>query len=149
MRLYIAGPMFTDGERSTAATLARRLEERGHECFVPHEQVFEPLDAPTIFAVDAEGIRNADALVAILDGPVIDDGTACEIGMFVELIRLRPDRHRGIVGLATDWRLTRLRDAGDADGGLNYFVAGAVMEYGRIVWDVDDVVTTLDEWTRR
>lgn len=149
MRLYLAGPMFTDGERETVAALARRLEERGHRCFVPHEQIFEPLDAPTIFAVDAEGIRSADALVAILDGPVIDDGTACEIGMFVELVRARPERHRGIVGLATDWRLGRHRDAGDVDGGLNYFVAGAVRAHGRLVWSVDDLLSTLDEWSDR
>ncbi len=147
VQLYLAGPMFTKGERDAVAAVARRLEGSGHTCFVPHEQSFEPIDASTVFAVDAAGVRNAEAMVALLDGPMIDDGTACEIGIFGELVRTRPDRHRGILGLVTDWRITRRRNAGMGDGGLNYFVAGAIMEYGRLVWTVDDVVTTLDDWT--
>ena len=146
MHVYIAAPLFTSADRDAVATIARRLEANGHTCFVPHEQSFAPLDAPTVFAVDAGGVREADAMVAILDGPVVDDGTACEVGIFTELVRTRPDRHRRIVGLGTDWRTDRRRDAGMADGGLNFFVAGAIMEFGRLVWTVDDAIATIDEW---
>ena len=146
MHVYIAGPLFTAAERAEVAAIARRLETGGHTCFVPHEQSFEPLDAPTVFDVDVGGVRDAEAMVAILDGPGVDDGTACEIGIFTELVRTDPDRHRGIVGIATDWRTNRRRDAGMADGGLNYFVAGAIMKFGRLVWTVDEAIATIDEW---
>ena len=148
MKLYIAGPLFTPGEREYLEQLANRLERAGHECFVPHRETIEPFDAATIFAVDSAGLHGAEAIVAWLDGPMIDDGTACEIGIFSELVRTQPDRYRGIVGLATDWRVWRRRDAGLTDGGLNFFVGGAILKYGKLVWTIDDVVAALDTWVR-
>jgi len=147
MKLYVAGPLFTPGEREYLDRLAERLSASGHECFVPHQQQFATFDAPTIFAVDSAGLRKAEAVVAWLDGPTIDDGTACEIGIFSELMRTSPDRYRGIVGLATDWRTWRRRDRGMSDGGINFFVGGAILEYGRLVWSIEDVEHTLQEWS--
>ncbi len=146
MRLYVAGPLFTPAEREYLDGLAARLSAEHHECFVPHQQTFEPFDAPTIFSVDSAGLHAADAMVAWLDGPMIDDGTACEIGIFSELVRTRPERYRGIVGLATDWRVSRNRAAGESLGGLNYFVGGAVLEYGQIAWSIDEVIAALRSW---
>lgn len=85
-------------------------------------------------------------MVAWLDGPMVDDGTACEIGIFSELVRTDPDRYRGIVGFATDWRIWRSRDTGAAGGGINFFVAGAIESAGKLVWSIDDVEAALDEW---
>lgn len=146
MKLYVAGPLFTPGERAYLEGLAERLERAGHRCFVPHLETKEPFDSATIFATDSAGLHDSEAVVAWLDGPMIDDGTACEIGIFSELIRTRPDRYRGIIGLATDWRTWRRRDAGLADGGLNFFVGGAILEYGTLVWTIDEVEATLDQW---
>ena len=147
VKLYLAGPMFTAAERMFLDGLVDRLEGAGHECFVPHRQVIEPLDAPTVFAADSVGLHTADAMVAWLDGPSIDDGTACEIGIFSELVRTSPERYRGIVGLVTDWRAWRRRDRGMTDGGLNLFVGGAVLEYGRLVWSVDETLEALGDWS--
>jgi hypothetical protein len=33
-----------------------------------------------------------------------------------------------------------------ADGGINFFVGGAILEYGRLVWSIEEVEETLDEW---
>lgn len=148
MQLYLAGPLFTAADREFVDRLADRLEAAGHACFVPHRQSFEPFDARTVFAVDSAGLHDAEAMVAWLDGPMIDDGTACEIGIFAELVRTRPERYLGIVGLASDWRTDRRRAAGMSDGGLNFFVAGAIIEHGCLVWSVDDVVPALAEWSR-
>ncbi len=140
--------MFTPAEREYIDTLADRLDAEGHECFVPHRQQFSPLDAATVFAVDGAGLRDAEAVVAWLDGPMVDDGTACEIGIFTELVRSDPNRYRGIIGLATDWRIWRSRDAGAAGQGINFFVGGAIETHGRLVWSINDVETTLSEWVR-
>ena len=147
MKLYLAGPMFTPAERTYLDALADRLEVVGHQCFVPHRQTFEPLDAPTVFAVDSAGLRAAEAMVAWLDGPIVDDGTACEIGIFSELVRTAPAHHRGIVGLATDWRAWRRRDRGMSDGGINLFVGGAILEHGCFAWSIDEVIDALGAWS--
>jgi Nucleoside 2-deoxyribosyltransferase len=146
MKLYLAGPMFTPAERDHIDALADRLDAAGHDCFVPHRQKFTPLDPETVFAVDSAGLRDAEAVVAWLDGPMVDDGTACEIGIFTELVRNDPERHRGIIGLATDWRIWRSREAGAADHGINFFVGGAILEHGLLAWSIDEVEDTLREW---
>ena len=146
MKLYVAGPLFTPGERQFLDGLADRLEAAGHECFVPHRETIESFDSATIFEVDSAGLHGAEAVVAWLDGPMVDDGTACEIGIFSELCRTRPDRYRGIIGLATDWRVWRRRDAGVSDGSINFFVAGAILKHGQLVWSIDEVEAALTAW---
>jgi hypothetical protein len=146
MKLYLAGPLFTEGERWFVEQLAQRLEADGFECFVPHRQTFDSYDYATIYAVDGAALRDADAVVAWLDGPIVDDGTACEIGIFAELCRTQPERYRGIVGLSADWRAGRARDAGAAGGGVNFFVGGAITSCGSIVHTVDDVHSMLTQW---
>jgi nucleoside 2-deoxyribosyltransferase len=79
MKLYFAGPLFSAAERAWNAELAAALRDAGHEVFLPQDQ--EPgKDAPGIFATDVAGIDGADALVAIMDGPDPDSGTAWEVG---------------------------------------------------------------------
>jgi nucleoside 2-deoxyribosyltransferase len=79
MKLYFAGPLFSAAERSWNAELAAALRDGGHAVFLPQEQ--EPgKDAAGIFDTDVGGIDGADALVAIMDGPDPDSGTAWECG---------------------------------------------------------------------
>lgn len=147
MRLYIAGPLFSEAERAWLDGLATRLRAEGFDCFVPHEEFPALADATLeqVYRIDADGLRSADALVAWLDGPSVDDGTACEIGMFAELVRSSGGRHRGIVAIATDLRLERRRQREVVGGGMNLFVAGAIESCGRIVHGVDEAVATLRE----
>ena len=98
-----------------------------------------------VYRIDTEGLRSADALVAWLDGAMVDDGTACEIGMFAELARSDSERYRGIVAIATDLRLERRRRQGVVGGGMNLFVGGAIESCGKIVHAVDEVVAALRE----
>jgi len=79
MKLYFAGPLFTTPERTWNAEVAAALRAAGHEIFLPQEQ--EPgKDGPGIFATDVGGLDWADGLVAIMDGPDPDSGTAWEVG---------------------------------------------------------------------
>ena len=79
MRLYFAGPLFSAAERDWNQRLAATLRKSGHEVFLPQEQ--EPgMDAAGIFSTDVGGIDWAEALVAIVDGPDPDSGTAWEVG---------------------------------------------------------------------
>jgi len=145
MRLYVAGPLFSEAERSWLDALAARLRAEGFDCFVPHEN-FPQLANVTVedvYRVDTEGLRSANALVAWLDGPLVDDGTACEIGMFAELVHSGGEHYRGMVAIATDLRLQRRRERGVVGGGMNLFVGGAIESCGTTVHAVDDVIAAL------
>jgi hypothetical protein len=81
-------------------------------------------------------------MLAILDGPMVDDGTACEIGMFHALMQ-RDDSKRGVVGLLTDLRGLR----GETHG-INLFVKGVIEDAGEIVESFDGALEVLRGWRR-
>ena len=143
MRVYFAGPLFTPYERLFIDECAARLRADGIEVFVPHENALAAADTSpaTIFAKDWDGLSNADAVVALLDGPMVDDGTACEIGIFYALMQSDSTK-KGIVGLLTDLRGTR----GHEGHGLNLFVLGCIEAAGRVCDSMDDVSAALAAW---
>lgn len=143
MRVYLAGPLFTPYERSFIDECVARLRADGIEVFVPHENVLATGNtaAATIFAKDWQGLSDADAVVAVLDGPMVDDGTACEIGIFYALMQSDSTK-KGIVGLLTDLRGT-LRHEGH---GLNLFVLGCIEAAGKVCNSMDEVAAALAAW---
>jgi hypothetical protein len=79
-------------------------------------------------------------MIALLDGPSVDDGTACEIGMFHALMQADPSK-KGIVGLITDIRATR----GESTG-INLFVQGVIEDVGCIVASIEEASEVLRAW---
>ena len=144
LKIYLAGPLFTPYERAFIDECAAALRGDGFEVFVPHEHELATgidVSAASIFAKDRPGIERADAMLAILDGPSVDDGTACEIGMFHALMQSDPSK-KGIVGLLTDIRGTR----GESTG-VNLFVRGAIEDVGRIVVSLEEASDVLRAWS--
>ena len=144
MQIYLAGPLFSTAERAWLDGLAGTLRGEGFDCFVPHENfgALKELTPDEVYRVDGDGLRASSALLAWLDGPVVDDGTAAEIGAFAELVRADPARYRGIVGLVTDLRLERRRGNVTGDG-MNLFVIGAIRSAGSVCWSVEDAMAAL------
>jgi nucleoside 2-deoxyribosyltransferase len=143
LKVYFAGPLFTPYERGFIDECAARLRAEGIDVFVPHEHELAlgaDVSAADIFAKDRPGIENANAMVALLDGPMVDDGSACEIGMFHALMQSDPGK-KGIVGLLTDMR----SDRGESIG-VNLFVQGVIEDRGRIVGSIDEALDVLREW---
>jgi hypothetical protein len=143
VRVYFAGPLFTPYERAFIDECASRLRADGIDVFVPHENALAAGDtsAATIFQKDWAGLSEADAVVALLDGSMVDDGTACEIGIFYALMQSDPTK-KGIVGLLTDLRST----LGHEGHGLNLFVQGCVEAGGKVCSSLDEVIETLGAW---
>ena len=143
MRVYFAGPLFTPYERTFIDESAAQLRADGIDVFVPHENALAAGDtsAATIFAKDWRGLCEADAVVAVLDGPMVDDGTACEIGIFYALMQ-GDSTKKGILGLLTDLRGTR----GHEGHGLNLFVLGCIEAEGKVCDSMDDVSAALAAW---
>jgi Nucleoside 2-deoxyribosyltransferase len=140
VRVYFSGPLFTPYERGFIDACAARLRDEGFEVYVPHEHVLATGDETpaAIFAKDWEGLTTAEAMLALLDGTAVDDGTACEIGLFHGLMQVDPAK-RGVVGLLTDMRRTR---GGGHD--VNLFVRGCIDAGGGcVVGSLDDAVSAL------
>ena len=107
----------------------------------------EALDLPpstpeTIFRVDYEGLSSSNVVLALLDGTQVDDGTACEIGIFYGLLRGDPSK-KGIIGFSTDFRGLRRPEQGF---GVNLFVWGVIEECGALLSDFDAVIARLKAW---
>ncbi len=103
-KIYLAGPLFTVAERDFNAQLARFLETQGFKVWLPQEHEPRRKTAKAIFRMDVQAIDEADLIVACMDGPDPDSGTAWECGYAFA-------RGKPIVGYRTDFRIS-----GDADG---------------------------------
>jgi nucleoside 2-deoxyribosyltransferase len=148
VKIYFAGPLFTPYERGFIDACAAQLRSAGFDVFVPHEHELAldgTVTAERIFAKDWAGLSDADAVLALLDGPLIDDGTACEIGIFYALVQSDPAR-KGIVGLVTDLRATRESGREGESSGLNLFVVGCIEAAGTIVTSMDEAQAVLERW---
>jgi nucleoside 2-deoxyribosyltransferase len=148
LRIYFAGPLFTPYEREFIDRCAAQLRGAGFDVFVPHEHELAldgTVTADRIFTEDWAGLSEANAVLAILDGPTIDDGTACEIGIFYALMQSDASK-KGIVGLVTDLRATRDTEREGEARGLNLFVVGCIEAAGTICTSLDAAQSVLDGW---
>jgi nucleoside 2-deoxyribosyltransferase len=145
MRIYFAGPLFTPYEREFIDQCAAKMRAAGMEVFVPHEiPLPDPVTPEFIFKIDSEQVLKADAVLALLDGPMVDDGTASEIGIFWAAMQTDSTK-KGIVGLVTDTRVIRDRNMIDGKG-INLFVRGCVEDVGEVVDSFEKGFTILKKW---
>ena len=120
--MYVAGPLFSDAERTFNVVLTDVLEELV-EVYLPQrdgelmsDMVGNGLRADVaacrVFKRDMDAILDAEYLMAILDGRAIDEGAAFELGVAFS-------HGKRCVGLQTDSR--RL-----ASWGNNPMIKGAL-----------------------
>ncbi len=98
--VYLAGPLFDDGERWHMERLDELVVGLGFATFLPHRDNVGGKDASNIRAIfdnDRTAIDRAVLVVANLNGLTTDDGTAWEIGYAYAT-------GTPVVGLFTDWR---------------------------------------------
>lgn len=97
--VYVAGPLFDEGERWWIETIEARIAAHGLTTFLPHRDNPDKTADNTreIFENDRDAIVRCDLVVANLNGITTDDGTAWEIGYAVGI-------GRPVLGLFTDWR---------------------------------------------
>ena len=147
MKIYFAGPLFTEYERDYISNKADILRANGIDPFVPHESKFpeDPNEtrsrAKLCLDKDFYGINGANAMLALINGTEVDDGTACEIGIFHSLMRTDSTK-KGIVSLHGDWR-TRPDGEGKE---LNAFVKGCIEDVGVICTSLEDAIAQLKIW---
>jgi len=98
-KIYLSGPLFSRGEIAWGERVKRFLVDRldGVQVIWPHEIVPCHTLPVQVFQANLMALGEADVMVAMLDGPQVDDGTAWEIGYFFM-------QGKKILGLRTDFR---------------------------------------------
>lgn len=98
-KIYLSGPLFSAAEVAWGEQLLAHLSERLGDTKIiwPHEIVPEGAEPRQIFKANLQALNQCDLMVAILDGPQVDDGTAWEIGFFFS-------QGKKILGIRTDFR---------------------------------------------
>lgn len=84
MKIYIAGKIRTESEREMLEKINDLCKSLGFNTFLPHKDIGlakDINDAEKIFKGDIEeGFKNADLVIALLDGLHVGAGTAWELG---------------------------------------------------------------------
>lgn len=101
-KVYFAAPLFTQGEWRWNARLVGALRQAGYEVIAPQEAAVQvlgkgALDSAKLFRSNVAAIESCSLVVAVLDGPDPDSGTAWECGYAHKI-------GRPIVGIRTDLR---------------------------------------------
>jgi nucleoside 2-deoxyribosyltransferase len=103
--VYVAGPLFSQAEREFLEKMVDCLSQTSHldpikNFFLPHRDGGELGKGPTrtqIFNLDINTLKQAEIVVALLDGPDVDSGTCIELGIAYSL-------GKKIFGIITDFR---------------------------------------------
>jgi nucleoside 2-deoxyribosyltransferase len=98
-KIYFAGPLFTMAEQRFNAEVTRFLENEGYEVWLPQEHEPRRHTAKAIFKMDVAAIDWSDLVVACMDGPDPDSGTAWECGYAF-------GKGKPVVCYRTDFRIT-------------------------------------------
>jgi nucleoside 2-deoxyribosyltransferase len=114
MKVYLAGPIFSEADQDWLRSLKERIERFAEENRLRLLVVwpYELMDAEAsaklgalakseIFRLCRSHLEDTDVLVACLDGSQVDDGTAWEIGYY---FALKPGKSHKILGIRTDFR---------------------------------------------
>jgi nucleoside 2-deoxyribosyltransferase len=114
--VYLAGPLFSRAEVEWAGSLKREMEAALGERI----EVIWPFEVASgskgeIFRANLAALSRSPLMVAVLDGPAVDDGTAWEVGCHFALFGRRA------IGIRTD-----VRKAGEApDSRVNLMIEEA------------------------
>ena len=83
-KIYIAGPLFTAGERQVLEQVDQVVRAVGRNTYLPHRDggIFlrDAGSSLNFFQGDTAQLDRSDWVVAILNGPDVDSGTSWEIG---------------------------------------------------------------------
>ena len=122
MKIYFAGPLFSEAERDWIRSTIKEIESLAAQRGTKTKIIF-PYDLITQSEIDLLGpkakleifsrckshLDDANLVIALLDGSQVDDGTAWEIGYFFA----RKSSEQKIIGIRTDFRR-----AGESEGAV-------------------------------
>jgi nucleoside 2-deoxyribosyltransferase len=102
-RVYLAAPLFSEGERDYNLSIARNLRNNFFDVFLPQEagddsNTRDKEEQSRIFSENLKALEKSDIIIAVIDGADADSGTAWEMGYAYaqgkRVITLRTDFRR-------------------------------------------------------
>ena len=135
VKAYVAGPLFTPGDRQYLEEIDKICKELGIQAYLPHRDaglLVEGASAEAtahIFEKDKEAVQYADIIIAVLNGVMVDDGTAWEMGYAYA-------QGKPIIGIIEDTRLKLLTN-------LNAMILNSV----QLVRSFEDLKKALIKYT--
>ncbi len=150
MKIVFTGIAATPYAREYLSNAAATLRQRGHEVFVPHEGSWEAPRDPAErnrfdFEATQQALQEADMLMAILDGYIVDDAVAAQIGAFHVYAR-QGDKPRRIAGLLHDTRVAGWSWTGE-DRALTPQIRDSIREFGAVYPNFNTALAALDKET--
>ncbi|HID18925.1 TPA: nucleoside 2-deoxyribosyltransferase [Candidatus Bathyarchaeota archaeon] len=106
VKVYVAGPLFTEGERGFLEKVDEVCKGLGLETYLPHRDTNPEMGVQKIYESHLRALKECSLLVAVLEGPDVDSGTAFELGYFRAL-------GKPVIGLRTDFRVLYLPKHGE------------------------------------
>lgn len=141
MKVYLAGALFNEAEVEQRKKEGRILREN-----FPNLDIFNPIDQPfnenkqslptpeEIYTNDANAVKNCD--IAIFDLTNEDAGVMVELGLAIAYGKI-------IIGINSDIRLKSSNKYDIPTYGMNHFVLGGIIKYGKLVYSFNEVVEEL------
>jgi nucleoside 2-deoxyribosyltransferase len=138
-QIYLAGPLFTQGEQDFNVSLAERLSASDYQVFLPQQEC-TGCEGEDIYKTCLTGLRAAAIVVAILDGADADSGTCWECGYAAS-------RDIPIVAVRTDFRISG--DTGGFNAMLYYsaakIVSGTDRLFDRVIQAIQELETVINK----
>lgn len=135
MKVYFAGPLFSQAELEFNAKITSMLRAKGFEVFLPQEHSDDVPSSADLkdskcgyFKADIQAVDGSDVLLIVLDGRVPDEGACFELGYAYA-------RGKTCVGLKTDVRVAEF-------GGDNAMIVGSLGD--RMFGDVPSIISELE-----
>lgn len=135
MKIYWAGPLFSQAELEFNEKAVKKLEDEGFEVYLPQRDTPQELPSYYVFKYDKEGVDWADIVVGVCDGADMDSGTAWEIGYAY-------GTGKPIIALRTDFRGLECYE-NTLSGKFNLMISQSV---NFIVESVEEVITKLSKF---
>lgn len=135
--IYIAGPLFTDGERHFLNEIEKICAKKEFKTYLPHRDVNQKLDTKIVFDNDMKLLDETDIIVAVLDGPDVDSGTAFELGYGYA-------HKKYLIGIRTDFRaMAFLNREKPLSAQINLMVRYSLNEYCK---NIKELEVALDKY---
>ena len=132
--IYMAGPLFNEGDRYSNKVNSDALRKAGYATFLPQEVVIDKDSSKLVkdacFYMDFKAINLCQIVIANCNGIEIDSGTAAEIGMCYAL-------NKKIYAYKSD-----VRNYYNENYKLNNFVGGLVDN--RTYSNIEDIIKEME-----
>jgi hypothetical protein len=119
---YWAGALFSQAEKDFNLHCATQLRSLGLKIFLPQrDNRYEDVGGQLCFQDNVDNLENSNGVIAVVDGPDVDSGTAWEVGYYSAMINFGKRPSGDIYLLRTDFR-----ECADGAYGVNLMVSESI-----------------------